>query len=500
MITHEVTLMLSHKGHKKKAVFEVCDLGKSTVIIGYTWLQKHNPEIDWKTGDIKFTKCPRECNVTTKKCKQKKALAFKYKASVEEIDEVIEEEENVCEDDKDTEDDIYLQVLKYIQEVEMKIEKKTDEEMVLPQFHAYLDVFKRAPSEHMPVCKPWDHVIDLYPNFIPQKSKLYPISPTEQQEVRNFIDDQLKKGYIRSTKSPQTSLVFFISKKDGKKQIVQDYWYLNKGTIKNNYLLPLIPELIDRIGDAKVFMKLDLRWGYNNVHIKKGDKWKTVFTCQDGTFEHLVMFFGLCNLPGTFQTMMNEIFHDMAVVVMVYIDDILIFTKTEEGHNEIVQEVLCRLRANDLFLKPEKCFFKQQEIEFLGLIIGPNGVEMDPSKIEGITNWPMPTKVKEVQSFLELANFYHQFIKDFSKVVILLHKLTRKDQKWEYDAVHQKAFDELKAQFTKKPILMMVDITKELHIELDASNFATGAVLSMKCDDGKWLPCAYLSKGLNDVK
>jgi len=141
--------------------------------------------------------------------------------------------------------------------------------------------------------------------------------------------------------------------------MVQDYRYLNKGTIKNNYPLPLIPELIDRIRNAKVFTKLDLRWGYNNVRIKEGDEWKEAFTCQDGAFEPLVMFFGLCNSPGMFQTMMNEIFHDMTVVIMVYINDILIFTKTEEGHDEIVQEVLCRLCANDLFLKPEKCFFKQ---------------------------------------------------------------------------------------------------------------------------------------------
>jgi len=229
--------MLSYKGHKEKVVFEVCDLGKSTVIIGYTWLWKHDPEIDWKTGDIKFTKCPWECNVATKKHKQKKA-------SVEEIDKVIEEE-SVCEDDEDTEDNIYLWVLEYIQEVETKIEKKTDEEIVSPQLHAYLNVFKKAPSERMPVHKPWDHVIDLNPNFVSQKSKLYPMSPMEQQEVRDFIDDQLKKGYIRPTKSQQTSPVFFIPKKDRKKWMVQDYHYLNKGTIKNNYLLPLIPEFID---------------------------------------------------------------------------------------------------------------------------------------------------------------------------------------------------------------------------------------------------------------
>jgi len=141
--------------------------------------------------------------------------------------------------------------------------------------------------------------------------------------------------------------------------MVLDYHYLNKGTIKNNYSLLLIPELINHIEKLKVFTKLDLQWGYNNVCIKEGDEWKAAFTYQDSAFEPLVMFFGLCNSPGTFQTMMNKIFHDMAVVVIVYINDILIFTRIEEGHDKIVQEVLRRLCANDLFLKPEKCFFEQ---------------------------------------------------------------------------------------------------------------------------------------------
>jgi len=257
-ITHEVTLMMSHKVHKKKAVFEVCDLGKSTVIIGYTWLQKYNPMIDWKPGDIKFTRCLWECNIATKKCKQKKALAFKYKAFVEEVDDDAEEKEKECKDDEEMEDNIYLRVLEHIWEVETKVEKKTDEEMAPPQLHMYLDVLKKAPSECLTLCKLWDHTIDLNPDFVPRKPKLYPMSPTEQQEVKDFVDDQLKKGYIWPTKLPQTSPVFFILKKDGKKRMVQDYCYLNKGTIKNNYPLPLILELIDQIGDAKVFTKLDL--------------------------------------------------------------------------------------------------------------------------------------------------------------------------------------------------------------------------------------------------
>ena len=350
----------------------------------------------------------------------------------------------------------------------------------------------------MPLRKPWDHAIDLNENFGPQKAKLYPCSPTECTEIDAFIDDQLAKGYIRPSKSDQTSPIFFIPKKDGKKRMVQDYQHLNEFTIKNNYPLPLIPELINRIGDAKLFTKMDLRWGYNNVRIKKGDEWKTVFTCHRGTFEPLIMFFGLCNSPATFQTMMNELFKDMPNVV-VYIDDILIFTKDEAGHDVIVLEVLKHLKNNDLFLKPEKCHFKVREVEMLGLIIGPEGIKMDPSKVKAIVDWPYPKKVKEVQSFLGLANYYRRFIEDFSKEVAPLHKLTRKDQPWKWGDEEIAAFNALKNKFIAKPILAMVDTTKELRVESNASDYATGAVLSMKCDDDKWHPCAYLSKGMTDV-
>ena len=158
---------------------------------------------------------------------------------------------------------------------------------------------------------------------------------TEQEEIDAFIGDQLAKGYIRPSILDQTSEMFFIPKKDRKKRMVQDYQYINSKTLKNNYPLPLIPELIDKIGDTKIFTKMDLQWGYNNVWIWEGDEGKAAFTCHRGAYEPLVMFFGLCNSPAMFQTMMNDIFHDMPAVI-IYINDILIFTKTEEGYNEIV--------------------------------------------------------------------------------------------------------------------------------------------------------------------
>ena len=171
------------------------------------------------------------------------------------------------------------------------------------------------------------------------------------------MEDQLRKGYIRLSKSPQTLPVFFVGKKDGSKQMVMDYRNLNDQTVKNNYLLPLIMELIDNMGSKKVFTKIDLRWGFNNMRIKEGDKWKGVFTMHIGFFEPTVMFFGMTNLPATFQVIMNEILRDLINKgkVAAFVDDVLIGTETEEEHDKIVEEILRRLEENDLYIKPEKC-------------------------------------------------------------------------------------------------------------------------------------------------
>ena len=222
------------------------------------------------------------------------------------------------------------------------------------------------------------------------------------------MDDQLAKGYIRPSISPQTSPVFFVPKKDGKKCMVQDYHYVNEFTIKNNYPLPLISQLVDKLKGCKFFTKMDLCWGYNNVQVKEGNKWKAAFVMHKGAFKPLVMYFGLCNSPATFQKMMNEIFHDMSDVCMVYIDDLMIFTKSDnqEEHDKIVLEVLQWLEANDLFVKPEKCHFQVKEVDFLGMIVSCDGIKMDPSKVSAILKWPNLTNVKQVRAFLGLGNFY----------------------------------------------------------------------------------------------
>jgi len=207
----------------------------------------------------------------------------------------------------------------------------------------------------------------------------------------------------------------------------------------------------------------------------------------EGSFEPTVMFFGLTNSPATFQAMMNVVLRDLVVEekVTVFIDDVMIATETEEGHDEIVEEVLKRLEENDLFVKPEKYIWKVREIEFLGVIIGEDGVKMEKEKVQGVIEWPVPRNVKDVQKFLGLANYYRRFVKDFATIAKPLHETTRKEKKRDWGEKQQKVFEELKRRFTTEPILVTPDLDKEMRVEADVSDFATGGVLLMKCEDKK---------------
>jgi len=204
--------------------------------------------------------------------------------------------------------------------------------------------------------KAWDHTIDLKEGFVPKKGKIYLLSRVEREKVQEFVKNQLRKRYIRPSKLPQTSPVFFVPKKDGRKRMVQDYRYLNSWIIKNNYPLLLISDLINSIRKKKVFTKMDLRWGYNNVRIKEGNEWNAAFSMPKWSFEPTVMFFGLTNSPATFQAMMNDLLRDLVEEekVAVFIDDIMIAMEMEEEHDKIMEEVLMRLEKNNLFIKPEK--------------------------------------------------------------------------------------------------------------------------------------------------
>ena len=288
------------------------------------------------------------------------------------------------------------------------------------KYHHHLSVFSEEASHRFPKPCIWDHAIKLKLGALSSiPGKVYQLTQDEQKALLKFVREQQAKGYIWPSKSPYAVLFFFIKKKDGKLQPVQDYRRLNKWTIKNHYPLPLIFKLIAHVQNAKKFTKVDIRWGYNNVCIKKGDKHKAAFITNQGLFKPTVMFFGLTNSPTTFQTMINAIFVEEIAEgwLIMYMDDILVATKDDqEFHDQCVHRMLEKLKKHDLYLKPEKCVFDQKRIEFLGVILEDRTMQMDPVKVKGIADWPPPGNVMDICSFLGFMGFYWYFIPNYSLI------------------------------------------------------------------------------------
>jgi len=297
--------------------------------------------------------------------------------------------------------------------------------------------------------------------------------------------------------------VFFIKKKNGSLRLVQDYQALNSMMVKNKYPLPLISELISQLRGARYLTKLDIHWGFNNVRIKPGDEWKTAFRTNRGLFKPLVMFFGMTNSLAIFQTMINDIFRDLIAegIIVVYLDNILIFTRTEEEHIKAIRRVLQVLQEHKLFLYLEKCEFCKERIEYLGLVILENEVSMDPVKVTGVREWPTLENKTDIQAFLGFVNFYQRFIWDFSAKARPLFDLTRSEQVWTWNGKEQTAFEDLKMAVTTAPVLMSPQDSEPFRIEADSSDFATGAVLSQQSTtDGKWHPVVFYSKSLSSME
>ncbi|QRW17432.1 Retrotransposable element Tf2 protein [Rhizoctonia solani] len=348
------------------------------------------------------------------------------------------------------------------------LELKAVEEIPLP-YQGFSKVFSEEESSKLPPHRPYNIAIELLPDAKPRHGPIYSLGPREDVELKETIEKQLKAGLICPSKSPMASPILFVKKKNGKLRIM---------TKKNVYPLPLLQNLIEKLQGAKIFSKFDLKSGYNLVQIKEGNKWKTAFKTKYGLFEYLVMPFGLTNAPAAFQDMMNEIFRDLLdVYVIIYLDNILVFSLNEKDHENHAWEVLRRLQENDLFCNIEKCHFHVKRIDYLGFIILESGIEVDQSKVTDAMNWSTPKNVKNIQEFLGF-----------------------KDSLWKWESVEQKSFDGLKKCLTLAPLLLQPDTTRQFYIECNASDYATGAILSQRNPEGKLAPVAYLSKSLSPAK
>ena len=364
----------------------------------------------------------------------------------------------------------------------------------------YRDVFPEQLPSGLPPSRSVDHKIELVPGHSPPSRPTIRLSAAEMAELKKQLDELLAAGFIQSSKSPFGAPILFVKKKDGTMRMCVDYRALNDITVKNSYPLPRVDELFDRLEGAKFFSKIDLRSGYHQIRIDPADVPKTAFRTRYGHFEFKVLPFGLTNAPATFMHLMHQTFREcLDSFVLVFLDDILIYSKTLEEHKRHVSDVLSRLRAAKLFAKESKCELFQTEVEFLGHHVGRGGVRMMEDKIQAVKEWPAPTKVGHVRSFLGTAGYYRKFIRDFSSIASPLSDLTKEGVKFEWGARQQQAFEKLKAAIVNGPVLILPDPSRPFVVHTDASGFAVGAVLQQ--DQGHGLqPIAFMSKKMLDAE
>jgi transposase InsO family protein len=370
----------------------------------------------------------------------------------------------------------------------------------------YADVASSTAAKARPALAGAEHTIDLEPGKQPPYGPLYPLSERQLQELREYIEENLANGRITHSTSPAGSPILFVPKKDGTLRLCVDYRGLNKATIKNRYPLPLIGELMDRLATARFLSKVDLRDAYHRIAISPSDRWKTAFRTRYGHFEYTVMPFGLTNAPATFQAYMHKALSGLLdTICVVYLDDILIYSQTEEEHQTHLRQVFDRLREYELYVKLKKCEFFQPEVEFLGYIIGRDGVKMTPDRVKAIKEWPTPKTYRDVQVLLGFANFYRRFIAKYSHLVAPLTSLLKGSLKgvkhgdMDWGPLQQEAFEALQDAFQTAPILRHWDPLRETRVETDASTRAVSGILSQKLDD-RWHPIAFWSRKLIDAE
>src|SRR6266702_3894177 len=383
-ITHYITLNIQTNGDRKQIQFLVTDIGNEDIILGYPWMAAFEPQFSWKNGVINERALP--------------IILRSVNPHIPGKDPIIAQIKEDCHLRATTSTELAIKAHQNTQKVEVPTE-----------YQQFAKLFSEEESKRYPPKRAWDHAIE-FKKDAPEAvdCKVYPMNRIEDDAVQKFLDSELEKGYICESKSPYASSFFFVKKKDGKLRPVQDYRKINALTIRNQYPLPLIADLIRDLSNAHIYTKLDVRWGYNNVRIREGDEHKAAFKTRYGLFEPTVMYFGLTNSPVTFQTMMNFIYRDvilkhepLGTTIRIYMDDIGIATRTNlTDHHHAVHDVLRVAQLHDLYFKPEKCLFDSPSMDYLGVILEKGVMRMDPAKIAGVDTWPVPTTPTALLSFL----------------------------------------------------------------------------------------------------
>ena len=485
--------------------------GSCSIVLGHNWLARYNPLIDWVKSSLTFqtseqssptpqsshepsltavpladTSVPVSNDTPSNHDRQAPSIEFVSPAAF-------------CRAAR-LEGSITFSLSTPSQSSKLRgstTSEPADLDAVPKVYHEFADVFSKSKANILAPHREFDLRIELEEGAHPPLGTLYSLSPTELEALRAFIDEHLATGFIRPSSSAHAAPVLFVRKKDGSLRLCVDFRGLNRITKKDRYPLPRISDLLDAPSRAKVYTKLDLRHAYHLVRIAAGDEWKTSFRTRYGSYEWLVMPFGLTNAPAAFQRFVNSIFADLLdVCVVVYLDDILVYSEDEASHEEHVREVLRRLRQHGLFANPKKCEFHTETTEYLGYVLSPSGLAMSSEKVKAIQDWPEPRKVKDIQSFLGFANFYRRFIHEYSDIVVPLTRLTRKGAPWLFSDECRSAFQRLKDAFTSAPILTHWVPDAPIIVETDASDYAISGIISIRCPDDEIRPVAFRSRTL----
>jgi hypothetical protein len=355
------------------------------------------------------------------------------------------------------------------------------------------DVFPTELPHGLPPLRGIEYHIDLLPSASLPNRPPYRSNPEQTKEIERQVQKLLENGWVQESLSPCAMPVILVPKKDGTWRMCTDCRAINNITIKYRHPIPRLDDMLDELHGAYVFSKIDLKSGYHQIKIREGDEWKTAFKTKFGLYEWLVMPFGLTNAPSTFMRLMNHVLrHFIGKFVVVYFDDILVYSLNMHEHIEHLKSVLQVLREEKLYANLEKCTFCQSEVTFLGFVVSAQGVKVDEEKIKAIRDWPTPKCMSDVRSFHGLASFYRRFVPNFSTLAAPLNEIVKKNVAFKWEQDQEDAFNTLKEKLMNAPILALPNFAKTFEIECDASNIGIGAVL---LQEGH--PIAYFSEKLS---
>jgi transposase InsO family protein len=479
--------------YKDKLNMVEVELKGCDAILGMSWLEKYNPRIDWSERIVRFYQRGRLRQL------RDQADCLPPSTSISNLSTPVSPPQLVAAGNirrlisRDQADCLILASIQPLDSPSPDLSHGR----VAALLSEYKDVFPSQLPHQLPPRREVDHRIELTQCTAPTLRAVYRMSPSELTELKKQLDELVAAGFIRPSKSPYGAPVLFVKKKDGSMRMCVDYRDLNRITIKNRHPLPRMDELFDRLKDAKYFSKIDLRSGYHQVRIHEEDVPKTAFRTRYGHYEFLVLPFGLTNAPATFMHLMQSIFDPhLDHFVIIFLDDILIFSKSLEEHDKHVREVLEVLRKNKLYAKESKCEFFKEKISFLGHVVSAKGISMEEDKVKAIQEWPVPSSTTAVRSFLGLTGYYRRFVKGFGRIALPLTNLLQNESKFQWTESQQQAFDSLKQAISSAPVLAVADDSLTYVVTTDASGFAVGATLSQ--DQGKGLqPIAFLSHKLD---